>query len=66
MGSSAALGFITLKDAVVTGILGQQARAQEGAQSKDNTPLGRKPTAIVDGNYPASYFPNTEILGPDV
>jgi len=65
MGSSAALGFVTLKDAVVTGVLGQQARAQEGAQSKDNTPRGRKPTAIVNGNYPASYFPNTELLGPD-
>ncbi len=65
MGSSAVLGFVTLKDAVVTGVLGQQARAQEGAQTKDNTPLGRKPTAIVDGNYPASYFPNTELLGPD-
>ena len=65
MGGSAALGFVTLKDAVVTGVLGQQARAQEGVQIKDNTPLGRKPTAIVDGNYPASYFPNTELLGPD-
>jgi ribonuclease Z len=65
MGSSAALGFVTLKDAVVTGVLGQEARAQEGAQSKDNVPLGRKPTAIVDGNYPASYFPNTELLGTD-
>ncbi len=65
MGSSAALGIVTLKDAIVTGVLGQQARAQEGAQTKDNTPLGRKPTAIVDGNYPASYFPNTELLGLD-
>ncbi len=65
MGGSAALGFVTLKDAVVTGVLGQQARAQEGVQIKDNTPLGRKPTAIVDGNYPASYFPNTELLGAD-
>jgi len=65
IGSSAALGFVTLKDTVVTGVLGQQARAQEGAQTNDNTPRGRKPTAIVDGNYPASYFPNTELLGPD-
>ncbi len=65
MGSSAALGFIALKDAVVTGVLGNQAQAQEGAQMKDNVPRGRKATAIVDGNYPASYFPNTEILGAD-
>jgi ribonuclease Z len=35
------------------------------AQSKDNTPLGRTPTAIIDGKYPASYFPNTEIVGKD-
>jgi ribonuclease Z len=33
------------------------------AQSKDNMPKGRTATAIVDGQYPASYFPNTEILG---
>ena len=26
-------------------------------------PIGRKPVAIVDGQYPASYFPNTELLG---
>ena len=37
----------------------------EQAGVKDNVPLGRKPVAIVDGQYPASYFPNTELLGPD-
>jgi len=42
---------------VITGILGHPAQAQ------DNTPLGRTPVAIVDGHYPASYFPNTELLG---
>jgi ribonuclease Z len=26
-------------------------------------PVGRTPAAIVNGQYPASYFPNTEILG---
>ncbi len=35
----------------------------EGA--KDNMPMGRTATAIVDGKYPASYFPNTELLGAD-
>jgi ribonuclease Z len=35
------------------------------AQSNDNLPKGRTASAIVDGNYPASYFPNTEILGKD-
>jgi len=46
-------GFITL------------AQAQESGQAKDNYPLGRKPAVIVDGQYPASYFPNTELLGAD-
>jgi ribonuclease Z len=31
----------------------------------DNMPLGRTASPIVDGQYPASYFPNTEILGDD-
>jgi ribonuclease Z len=44
---------------VITGNLGYAAGA------KDNVPLGRKAVAIVDGQYPASYFPNTELLGPD-
>ena len=39
---------------------GIQVEAKE-----DNVPLGRKPVAIVDGQYPASYFPNTELLGSD-
>jgi ribonuclease Z len=34
-----------------------------GAQAQDNESRGRKPVAIVDGVYPASYFPNTELLG---
>jgi len=49
---------------VMTGsvIAGNLAQA---AGAKDNVPLGRKAAAIVDGQYPASYFPNTELLGPD-
>ncbi|MFC1827616.1 guanitoxin biosynthesis MBL fold metallo-hydrolase GntH [Thermodesulfobacteriota bacterium] len=35
------------------------------AQANDNMPLGRTPAPIVDGQYPSSYFPNTELLGPD-
>jgi ribonuclease Z len=50
---------------VITGNLGQQTQAQESEQAQANTPLGRKATAVVDGQYPASYFPNTELLGPD-
>ena len=44
---------------IITGNLGNKA------QATDNYPLGRKPAAIVDGQYPASYFPNTELLGAD-
>ena len=36
-----------------------------GASVQDSVPIGRKPAAIVDGQYPASYFPNTELLGAD-
>jgi len=42
---------------------GEQAVSAVGAQP--NVPEGRKPAAIVDGQYPATYFPNTELLGPD-
>jgi ribonuclease Z len=31
----------------------------------DNLPLGRTASPIVDGQYPSSYFPNTELLGAD-
>ena len=48
-----ALGFI------VTVTVTQQTSA------KENVPLGRTATAIVDGQYPASYFLNTELLGAD-
>ena len=37
--------------------------AQAQSANLDNMPLGRQATKIVDGKYPASYFPNTEILG---
>ncbi len=47
---------------VLTGsILPTASLAQEG--TKDNVPLGRTSSAITDGQYPASYFPNTELLG---
>ncbi|MFB3059460.1 MAG: guanitoxin biosynthesis MBL fold metallo-hydrolase GntH [Gammaproteobacteria bacterium] len=46
-------------------ILQTASAAQQSDQDKDNVPLGRTPAAIVDGQYPASYFPNTEVLGAD-
>jgi ribonuclease Z len=62
--------IVPLTVGVVIGIgitldLGRQAVAEEGSATgvPDNNPLGRTPAAIVDGNYPASYFPNTELLG---
>jgi ribonuclease Z len=64
----AATGFYLWgQHAVLTGNgieIVKQAQAKEGGQARDNSPLGRKPVAIVDGQYPASYFPNTELLGP--
>jgi ribonuclease Z len=39
--------------------------ATEWAIAQDAMPRGRTPVEIVDGQYPASYFPNTEILGKD-
>ncbi len=35
------------------------------AANPDNMPLGREATTIENGEYPATYFPNTEILGDD-
>jgi ribonuclease Z len=35
------------------------------AAASDALPRGRTASAIVDGKYPASYFPNTELLGAD-
>ena len=41
----------------IVGLLGSNVLAQ------DAVPKGRQPVEIVNGEYPASYFPNTEILG---
>jgi ribonuclease Z len=41
------------------------ASSHEKAGTPDATPRGRTPAPIVDGVYPASYFPNTELLGGD-
>ena len=35
------------------------------ADRPDAMPSGRQASPIVDGQYPASYFPNTELLGAD-
>jgi ribonuclease Z len=33
------------------------------ASPQDALPSGRTASPIIDGNYPSSYFPNTELLG---
>ncbi|MEM7221394.1 MAG: guanitoxin biosynthesis MBL fold metallo-hydrolase GntH [Pseudomonadota bacterium] len=43
----------------------QATQVAEATDAMDNAPRGRAPAAIVDGKYPASYFPNTELLGAD-
>ena len=40
------------------------AAAASTAAVEETVLLGRRAVAIVDGQYPASYFPNTELLGP--
>lgn len=44
---------------IIAAMVGQTATAQE------NLPTGREAVEIQGGVYPASYFPNTEILGTD-
>ena len=48
----------------ITGKLGLDHAALAQSQSQDNLPRGRTAAAIADGQYPATYFPNTEVLGP--
>ncbi len=57
----AALAIGVAIGAVITSNLGLDQRAQ--AQTQDNLPKGREAAAIDDGQYPATYFPNTEVLG---
>lgn len=49
-------------DSYLTGI--STAGAQDSAQRADVLPKGRMSSPVKDGKYPASYFPNTEELGP--
>ena len=67
---AASIGFATtLFLAGSAGLIGlvdlgpDQVSAQNAAQP-DVLPRGRTASPITDGKYPASYFPNTEKLGP--
>jgi ribonuclease Z len=59
MFTAMAIGTLTTID------MGDQPQAQESDPARDAVPRGRTPAAIIDGVYPASYFPNTELLGAD-
>jgi ribonuclease Z len=52
---------------LISGVIGSTIIVERSyaAGANDNVPLGRTPVAIADGKYPASYFPNTELLGAD-
>ncbi|MCP3903405.1 MAG: MBL fold metallo-hydrolase [Planctomycetes bacterium] len=45
--------------------VGNEALARSAPRAQDSLPRGRTAAPIIDGVYPASYFPNTEILGAD-
>ncbi|MEP3046310.1 MAG: guanitoxin biosynthesis MBL fold metallo-hydrolase GntH [Roseibium sp.] len=45
--------------------VGTTAAIAQDATRVDNLPTGRNASPIIDYKYPASYFPNTEILGED-
>ena len=57
-------GGIHLKDYVPGGVITHEASAQPES-SNTIFPEGRTPAPIIDGKYPTSYFPNTELLGSD-
>ncbi len=47
-------------------LVDMSAPIEASAQTENSqTPKGRQPVAIKNGKYPASYFPNTELLGAD-
>ncbi len=50
--------------AIVFSIAAGLSQLSQAATAADNMPMGRQPVAVTDGQYPASYFPNTELLGP--
>jgi ribonuclease Z len=62
---SAAAGFAATGNLVPPAQAAGEKPAVSAARAAGNEPLGREPVAIVDGQYPASYFPNTELLGPN-
>ncbi|MGI9400118.1 MAG: guanitoxin biosynthesis MBL fold metallo-hydrolase GntH [Rhizobiaceae bacterium] len=56
------IGSFDWKDVGVSDLQPNKAFAQSAG--RDVLPKGRNATPVADGEYPASYFPNTEELGP--
>lgn len=54
---------LTLSSCIVLIMVATTWVMASGVLASDNLPRGRQASEIDDGNYPASYFPNTEILG---
>ncbi len=51
--------------AVLPSLLDQPAQAKPHRVKGENYPSGRIPQEIINGEYPRSYFPGTEIVGQD-
>ena len=56
------IGSLDWSDEYVSGLAPQKAFAQTAG--RDVLPKGRTASPVANGTYPASYFPNTEELGP--
>jgi len=50
---------------VSAALMGALLLGIQPADAQDAMPRGRTPAKIVNGEYPASYFPNTELLGAE-
>ena len=59
------VGALVLATAVASDAPETTNAVQGQVAAQDALPRGRTASPIVDGQYPASYFPNTELLGAD-
>lgn len=57
-------GFFLLAVGITAGVI-TASTIVNMALAQDAVPKGRQPVEIVNNEYPASYFPNTELLGKD-
>jgi ribonuclease Z len=59
------VGALVIATAVASDAPEITDKVQERPATQDALPRGRTASPIVDGQHPASYFPNTELLGAD-